>query len=83
LQDLVRRGLDPTRPRLFVIDGSRALRCAIAAVVGTDQLVPRGLTPLHEFCPIVYLMGVAQRSICLEDRIGGAAPWTTSPASAV
>jgi putative transposase len=41
LQDLVRRGLDPTRPRLFVIDGSRALRCAIDAVFGSDQLVQR------------------------------------------
>jgi hypothetical protein len=42
---------------------------------------PRGPSPLHELSPIVYLMGVAQRSIGLEDRIGGAAPWTTSPAS--
>jgi hypothetical protein len=42
---------------------------------------PRGLTPSHELSPIVYLMGVTQRSIGLEDRIGGAAPWTTSPAS--
>src|SRR5262249_30655254 len=31
--------------------------------------------------PIVYLMGATRRSISPEDRIGGAAPWTTSPAS--
>jgi hypothetical protein len=48
---------------------------------GRDDKGPRGLTPLHELRPIVYLMGVTQRSIHLEDRIGGAAPWTTSPAS--
>jgi transposase-like protein len=41
LEDLVRRGLDPARPRLFVIDGSKALRSAIDAVFGTDQLVQR------------------------------------------
>ena len=41
LEELVRRGLDPARPRLFVIDGSKALRAAIDAVFGTDQLVQR------------------------------------------
>jgi transposase-like protein len=41
LEDLVRRGLDPARPRLFVIDGSKALRSAIDAVFGGDQLVHR------------------------------------------
>ncbi len=28
-EDLVERGLDPIRPRLFVIDGSKALRKAV------------------------------------------------------
>jgi transposase-like protein len=42
LEELVRRGLDPARPRLFVIGGSRALRSAIDAVFGADQLVQRG-----------------------------------------
>jgi len=32
LQDLVRRGVSPSRRRLFVIDGSKALRAAIDAV---------------------------------------------------
>jgi transposase-like protein len=41
LQELVCRGLDPARPRLFVIDGSKALRSAIDAVFGADQLVQR------------------------------------------
>jgi hypothetical protein len=45
-------------------------------------IAPRGLALLHELSRIVYLMGVAQCSLGLEDRIGGAAPWTTSPASA-
>ncbi len=41
LEDLVRRGLDPARPRLFVIDGSKALRSASGAVFGADQSVQR------------------------------------------
>jgi transposase-like protein len=41
LQDLVERGLDPERRRLFVIDGSKALRKAIAQVFGQDHLVQR------------------------------------------
>jgi transposase-like protein len=41
LEDLVRRGLDLTRRRIFVIDGSRALRSAIDAVFGSDQLAQR------------------------------------------
>src|SRR5262249_24781073 len=40
-----------------------------------------GLTPLLGLSPIVHLMGATQRSLGLEDRICGAAPWTTSPAS--
>jgi transposase-like protein len=34
LEDLVARGLDPKRRRLFVIDGAKALRTAIDAVFG-------------------------------------------------
>jgi transposase-like protein len=41
LEDLVRRGLDPERRRLFVIDGAKALRAAIDRVFGTDQPVQR------------------------------------------
>src|SRR5262245_19174736 len=41
LEELVRRGLDPARPRLLVIDGAKALRSAIDAVFGTDQPVQR------------------------------------------
>jgi transposase-like protein len=41
LEDLVRRGLDPNRSRLFVIDGAKALRSAIDAVLGADQRVQR------------------------------------------
>ena len=44
--------------------------------------VPRGLTLLHDLCPIVYLIGVTQLFLGLEDRTGGAAPWMTSLASA-
>jgi len=41
LTDLVRRGLDPARRRLFVIDGSKALRSGIDAVFGTNNPVQR------------------------------------------
>jgi transposase-like protein len=41
LNDLVRRGLAPARRRLFVIDGSKALRAAIDAVFGANNPVQR------------------------------------------
>jgi transposase-like protein len=41
LEDLVGRGLDPGRRRLFVVDGAKALRSAIDAVCGADQPVQR------------------------------------------
>jgi putative transposase len=41
LQNLVERGLDPEWQRLFVIDGSKALRSAINAVFGAKATVQR------------------------------------------
>ena len=41
LTDLVDRGIRPDRLRLFVIDGSKALRCAIDAVYGSKNPVQR------------------------------------------
>jgi len=41
LEDLVARGVKPGRRRLFVIDGSKALRAAIDAVYGTENPVQR------------------------------------------
>lgn len=41
LQHLVDHGVDPKRRRLFVIDGSKALRTAINAVFGADTPVQR------------------------------------------
>jgi transposase-like protein len=41
LEDLVRRGIQPDRRRLFVIDGSKALRAAIDAVFGSENPVQR------------------------------------------
>jgi transposase-like protein len=41
LADLVSRGLDPKRPRLFVIDGSKALRSGINQVFGSHVSVQR------------------------------------------
>ncbi len=41
LVDLVQRGLNPERKRLFVIDGSKALRKAIDEVFGNDNPIQR------------------------------------------
>ena len=41
LEDLVERGIAPGVRRLFIIDGSKALRAGIAAVYGSDQPVQR------------------------------------------
>jgi len=41
LRDLVSRGLDPERARLFVIDGAKALRSAIRKVFGDLGVVQR------------------------------------------
>lgn len=41
LEDLVERGVKPDRRRLFVIDGSKALRSAINRVYGTNNPVQR------------------------------------------
>jgi len=41
LEDMVARGINPGRRRLFVIDGSKALRAAIDAVYGSDNPVQR------------------------------------------
>jgi len=41
LEDLVARGVKPTRRRLFVIDGSKALRTAIEQVYGRHNPVQR------------------------------------------
>src|SRR6516165_9656975 len=41
LEDLVARGVKPEQKRLFVIDGSKALRTAINAVFGSHQPVQR------------------------------------------
>jgi transposase-like protein len=41
LEDLVERGLEPERTRLFVIDGSKAIRRAIDAVFGSRNPVQR------------------------------------------
>jgi putative transposase len=41
LEGLVARGLDPREPRLFVIDGAKALRAGIDAVFGTHHAIQR------------------------------------------
>jgi len=40
-QDLIERGLDPKRRRLYVLDGSKALRKAVRKVFGEEALIQR------------------------------------------
>lgn len=53
LHSLIDRGLDPDRPRLFVIDGSKALRKAVLELFGPD-------TPIQR-CRIHKLRNVVER----------------------
>ena len=41
LRDLIDRGLDPTRARLFVVDGAKALQAAIRKIFGTLGVIHR------------------------------------------
>lgn len=41
LDDLVGRGLDPSRPRLYVLDGGKALHKAVTDVFGKEALIQR------------------------------------------
>ncbi|MDP2168208.1 MAG: IS256 family transposase [Thermodesulfovibrionales bacterium] len=41
LEDMVRRGLDASKDYLFVLDGSKALRSAVARMFGSDAPVQR------------------------------------------
>jgi putative transposase len=41
LEDLAGRGLDPTRPTLFVLDGSKALHAAVTRVWGRNAVIQR------------------------------------------
>ncbi len=59
LEDLVGRGLDPTRRRLFVIDGSKALRKAIDGVFGDGTPVQRGRN--HKLRNVLGHLPEAQR----------------------
>ena len=39
--DLIERGLDPLRPRLYVLDGSKALYKGVTDVFGKEALIQR------------------------------------------
>lgn len=41
LNDLIARGLDPLRPRLYVLDGGKALYKGVTGVFGKDSLIQR------------------------------------------
>ncbi|MDE2764752.1 MAG: transposase [Gemmatimonadota bacterium] len=51
LEELVERGLDPARARLFVIDGSKALRKAVGQVFGDACRVQRCRN--HKMCNVL------------------------------
>src|SRR5712691_3405375 len=41
LANLIERGLDPERPRLFVIDGGKAIRAAVVSTFGKHAVIQR------------------------------------------
>ncbi|WP_157677499.1 transposase [Dehalobacterium formicoaceticum] len=41
LEDLIRRGLDPARPRLYVLDGGKAIHKAVRDIFGKEALIQR------------------------------------------
>src|SRR5437667_3640389 len=41
LGNLIERGLDPEQPRLFVIDGGKAIRAAVASTFGKHGIIQR------------------------------------------
>lgn len=41
LEDLIGRGLDPSRPRLYVLDGGKALHKGVTDVFGKEALIQR------------------------------------------
>ena len=53
LEDLVERGLDPGRRRLFVIDGSKALRKAIEKV--SANVTPSSAAATFATCRVICL----------------------------
>jgi len=72
LQHLVAHGVDPARRRLFIIDGSKALRAAINAVFGADTPIQRcrnhklrnvlGRLPREQQAQTASLMRAAMRA---------------------
>ena len=41
LEDLIKRGLDPSRPRLYVLDGGKALHKGVTDIFGKEALIQR------------------------------------------
>jgi len=55
IDDLIERGLDPAVPRLFIIDGSKALAKAIRRSFGAphpDPALPNSQGPKHHGAPL-------------------------------
>jgi putative transposase len=78
LEDLVERGVKPGRRRLFVIDGSKALRKAIDDVYGRDNPVQR--CQVHKLKNVIgYLPKGRQRETAMTIR----AAWKLDPKEGV
>ncbi len=60
ISNLIERGLDPERPRLYVIDGGKAIRSAIQSTFGIDALVHR--CQLHKRRNVIDHLPDSQRS---------------------
>jgi hypothetical protein len=87
LSDLVERGLDADRARLWVIDGGKALRRAIVDCFGGTALVQRcqehkrrtsGTTPPAAVTPQDEAIWVALRAACVWQRTDNRLLWQQS-----
>ena len=80
LEDIVARGVDPKQKRLFIIDGSKALRAAINAVFGAHQPVQR--CRAHKLRNVLDHLPKEQRGAGQEPDAGGLEDWRPKPGMA-
>ncbi len=69
LEDMARRGLDMTKAYLFILDGSKALRSAVARMFGSDAQVQR--CQVHKRRNVKEHLPVEHQS-AIDARIGAA-----------
>jgi len=59
LSDLLQRGVDFSQPRLYIVDGSQAIRCAIGSYAGEAAFIQR--CQVHKIHNVIEYLPEAQR----------------------